>query len=97
MRTEKIYVNGRHDYNLCVIQLQDVERYELKYTSDSEWAEPNKTVLVAEDYGDGISLEVGTSLELDYGQAQELHIVLSYIHKNEASSPKIEIRNNYTL
>ena len=97
MKTEKIYVDGVHEYNLIIEVVDKVEVYQLRYSDSADWSFPNKLVLMVEDHGNGIEVKSKLNRDLEYNQAHELHIVLSYIHKNHPNSGTIEVKNTYTL
>ena len=68
-----------HDYNLEFLEEQD--QTVLSYSDDSQWSEGyrGEHCVIMEDTGDGLEINFhdGETINLDYGQARELFILLS--------------------
>lgn len=92
MKVEKIFENGEHEYNLRVEKIKDSTWYKL-FTTDNGWSMLNELRITIEDYGSGVEVHTKLTRELDYLQAHELNIVLSYIIKTDKNASKVEVRN----
>ena len=86
---KRIFVAGKHDYNIEVIEDDDTVTYKLYYSDNTHWNFPNTFITKIIDNGSGIDLMPVTSL--DYSDAFDLHILLAYIHKTAKFVDKIEV------
>jgi len=90
MKTDRIIVGGKHDYNIEVIEENDVVTYKLYYSDNAHWNFPNDFITEIIDNGDELVFD-GAEILIDYQNAHELHILLAYIHKTASIVDKIEI------
>ena len=90
MKTDRIIVGGKHDYNIEVIEENDVVTYKLYYSDNTHWNFPNDFITEIIDNGDELVFD-GAEILIDYQNAHELHILLAYIHKTASIVDKIEI------
>jgi hypothetical protein len=90
MKTDRIIVGGKHDYNIEVIEENDVITYKLYYSDNTHWNFPNDFITEIIDNGDELVFD-GAEILIDYQNAHELHILLAYIHKTANIVDKIEI------
>lgn len=83
MKKQKVFVRNiinqprEHDYNIKNKKRKTI----LYYSDNSEWTRPGDKVAVLEDDGDGYKIglkDMDNSIILNYAQAQELLILLSY-------------------
>ena len=90
MKIDRIIVGGKHDYNIEVIEENDVVTYKLYYSDNTHWNFPNDFITEIIDNGDELVFD-GAEILIDYQNAHELHILLAYIHKTASIVDKIEI------
>jgi hypothetical protein len=77
---EEIYINGKHEYDYHKLQATpDTIVHTLYFSDDDEWADHLKQAVAMQlvDNGNGIELiGVSTKKQLDYLEAEQLHILL---------------------
>lgn len=99
---KRIFINDQHEYNL---KRKDCDfntcLYKLKTTDSNIWTEGarNKVVLTALDTGNDVRLQFVDNpqtpcLTLDYGELQNLYILLQCFEKEQTTVPDvIEIKS----
>ena len=77
---EEVYINGKHEYDYHKLQATpDTIVHTLYFSNDDEWADHLKQAVAMQlvDNGNGIELiGVSTKKQLDYLEAEQLHILL---------------------
>jgi len=76
---EEIYINGRHEYDYHKLDASlDATVHTLYYSDDFEWTDVLKKQIAMQliDTGNGIQLIGVSKKELNYLQAEHLHILL---------------------
>jgi hypothetical protein len=77
---EEIYINGKHEYDYHKLQTtSDTMVHTLYYSDDDDWSDVMKKQVAMQlvDDGNGIQIiGVCTKKEIDYLEAEQLHILL---------------------
>ena len=91
IKTVRIRVDGKHDYNIDVIEDDHTISYKLFYSDANHWNFPNDFITEIVDSGSGLVLGELSDPNLDYSEAHELYILLAYIHKSANVVEKLEV------
>ena len=91
MKKAEIHIDDQHLYDITTSTVGEDTTYKMYYSTDSAWTYPGKLVLEVMDYGDGLRFKKQRAKDIDYGEAQELRILLAYIENQDTYPSKVEV------
>lgn len=81
-KKEHIFIGNSHEFDFKVNESDDIVKYKLKRSSNSDWTNPNELVLTAIDDPDNFEIEINGT-KYSYSDFKELYLLMHGIVQHD--------------